>query len=107
MYQRQKHIIISWLLLVILIIPSVWQLEHVFDNNHGVVYKQNHLDFKVISDASCAALHKQLQFHSTLKVFVFKPIDKDFFTPSNMYLPAMVSLSKLYQFSLRVPPLIA
>ncbi len=105
MYKKNKHIIISWLLISVILIPSVWQLEHVFNNNHGIVYRHNHFDFSQVSDAYCAVFHKQLQFNTLVNTFVFKVKEPVFFNLINDFLPAPVPVFKLRHFALRAPPI--
>ena len=102
----RKHIILSRVLLALFILPSLWQLEHVFDNNHGVVYGQTHQQIHKTSDTSCALLHKQLKFHSTLDFFVFKTFEKILLEKNNTVFPEKLFLSYTTPVFLRAPPAI-
>jgi hypothetical protein len=62
MNKNQRHHIIAYFLIAIMTIPSLWQLEHVFDNDHGIVYYQLSGKIHKVSDSNCGSLHKSLQF---------------------------------------------
>jgi len=104
MKTTRKNIIFSRLLLILLILPSLWQLEHVFDNDHGVVYYQNQINFSKEYNASCFALHKQLIFQSTFNLFVYAPFTPNIFQDVNIELPTRIYLRTVKLFSLRAPP---
>ncbi len=104
MLYKTKHIILSRLLILALILPPLWQLEHIFDNNHGIVYHQNTNTIHAVYDNSCAPLHKHFQFFSVFNGFFFKTLKIDFPTVKNSILPRKPYVYTLYTFGLRAPP---
>ena len=104
MRYKIKHIILSRLLLLALIAPPLWQLEHTFFNNHGIVYQQDTDTVHKVNDNSCAPLHKQFQFLSVFNLFIFQTIEIDFPGVKNSILPRKPYVSTLLTYGLRAPP---
>ena len=107
MSYKIKHIILSRILLLALILPPLWQLEHVFDNDHGIVFQQDNDSIHNIYDNSCASLHKQFQFHSVFSLFIYQTLEIDFPILKNTILPRKPYVYKLHDFALRAPPSLA
>ena len=107
MIYQTKHIILSRLLLLALILPPLWQLEHAFDNNHGIIYHQNTDTIHTVYDNSCAPLHKHFQFFSIFNGFFFQSIKIDFPVLNNSILPSKPYVYTVCVIALRAPPFIA
>ena len=104
MRYKIKYIILSRLLLIALIVPPLWQLEHTFFNNHGVVYQQNTNTVHKIFDNSCAPLHQQFQFHSVFSIFIYQTLEIDFSAIKNCILPSKPYVFSIRTYGLRAPP---
>ncbi len=107
MTKKQRHIIFSWLLILALVIPPLWQLEHVFDNSHGIVYKSDHQEIKKNPKDFCGPLHKQLQFHSVLNLYFFDTPNFPAIILINSDFPEIPHIKFIPAFSLRAPPALA
>jgi len=107
MLKKQKHLIFSWLLILALVVPPLWQLEHVFDNHHGIVYKSDHQEIKKNPKDFCGPLHKQLLFHSVLNLYFFKTFDFQALVLENSDFPEIPHIKFIPAFSLRGPPALA
>ena len=68
MKKKNSHIIISYILLVLIQLPGLWQLEHVFDNDHGIVYQNEKTDFQNPIDNSCMVLHTHWSYVSWIDI---------------------------------------
>ncbi len=104
MNSKSKHITSAYLLMLLFLLPQLWQLEHVFDNDHGIVYHSDHAQIQTISNQFCGQLHKTLKFHS-LKPPVVDNLDQ----PQTNSLGIKFSAPRLYlytlvSFHLRAPP---
>ena len=104
MKSKLTHIIIAYFLIGSLVIPPLLQLEHIFDNSHGIVYLQDKANLQDISSNYCGDLHKVFSFHYVVNAFAF-----DFSIPhqdnvlyTNWF--DFYRLKKLTFFSLRAPP---
>ncbi len=104
MAHKTKHIILTRLLLFVLIVPPFWQLEHTFNNSHGVLYHQNADTIHSVYDNSCAPLHKHFQFHSVYNVFFFQTLELKSSVKKNSLLPQKPYIFSLRTFVLRAPP---
>ncbi len=104
MKKNLRHIIISYFLLFVLQAPTLLQLEHVFDNNHGVVYKQNTAEIHKVPTSDCAIFHKHLDYVYWLDhpVFLFEYSETYF--DINQAIPDKIYLSSPRHFQLRAPP---
>jgi hypothetical protein len=102
----KKHMIIARLLISLLVIPSLWQLEHTFNNQHGIVYHQEIPQLTHVSDASCAIFHKQLIFNATIPVPEFQILLSILESKINISFPDKVILATTYDFHLRAPPVV-
>ena len=104
---KTKHIILSRLLLLALVLPPLWQLEHIFDNNHGIVFHQDNNTIHTIYDNSCAPLHKHFQFFSVFSGFFFESLKVDIPVLKNSILPSKPYIYTVCVIALRAPPFIA
>jgi hypothetical protein len=101
---KTKHIIIAYFFVALIQLPSIWQLEHLFDNDHGVLYHSSHSQFQKI-DNSCGSLHKQLNYVYWFNGQIFHlDLPRQYYTIA-IDLPQVVSTKILRHFSLRAPPL--
>jgi len=105
MFNKQKQFI-AYLLIAVLIIPSVWQLEHVFDNDHGIVYKTGQTNIQKISGQNCSVFHKQLKFQTTGPFFIIDIFSPNRFVKINTVLPQPLYIFSTQYFSLRAPPVL-
>ena len=104
MQTKTKHIIIAYFFVALIQLPSIWQLEHLFDNDHGVLYHSDEVQFHKI-DISCGSLHKQLNYVYWFHWQVFKLEIPQQYYKIAIDFPEVVSNKNLRHFSLRAPPL--
>ncbi len=74
MLRKQKNTI-SLLLSLLFVTPYLAQLEHVFFNNHGIVYKAERKNISTASNLSCAVFHKKIYFSFNVQLLNFTFVD--------------------------------
>jgi hypothetical protein len=104
MKKNTKNIIIAYFFVALIQLPSIWQLEHVFDNDHGIIYHSNSEQFQKIN-SNCSALHKQLNYVYWFNWQIFSFVKPKLYFEIEIKLPQIVSKKNIYDFSLRAPPL--
>ena len=104
MKKNYKHIAIAYFFVLLIQLPNLWQLEHVFDNDHGVIYHQNTEQFQKV-DNSCGSLHKQLHYVYMFDLLHFRIIEHQTIIILPDALPQIVAQKSIKHFSLRAPPL--
>lgn len=102
----KRQTFIAWLLIAVISLPSLWQLEHVFDNDHGIIYKKYQTEITSASDTYCNVFHKQLNFNTLLQIFVFNPFRQIFSGEPDTVLWAFYSEQSITSFLLRAPPVL-
>ena len=104
MRKKMRHIIISYILLFVMQAPMLLQLEHIFDNEHGVVYKQNTAEIHKVPTTDCAVFHKHLNYIYWIEQPVFLFEQSHVYFEINQAIPDKIYLFSLRQFQLRAPP---
>ena len=62
MKNKLSHIIFSYLLIGVMVLPPLLQLEHIFDNDHGIVYRLEGKNIQNHTNTYCGDLHKIMHF---------------------------------------------
>ena len=99
-----RHIITAYFLVAVFSLPMLWQLEHVFDNSHGIVYQTAKQNIQKKQADNCNLLHKQL-----LSVFWFESPVYKLLKPFQNYKIVITThsdyhLSPYYSIQDRAPP---
>jgi len=102
--KNYKHIAIAYFFVLLIQLPSLWQLEHLFANDHGIVYHQNTEQFQKV-DNNCGSLHKQLHYIYWFDLPIFSINGHQIITILPDVLPQIVPQKSIKYFSLRAPPL--
>jgi len=99
-----RHIITAYLLVAVFSLPMLWQLEHVFDNAHGIVFQTEKQNIQKEQTDNCYFLHKQI-----LSVFWLDSFVYSLFIPFQNYKILITThsgyyLSPYYFIQGRAPP---
>ena len=104
MINRKQKQIIAYLLIAIMTVPSLWQLEHIFDNDHGIVYHRSSTEIVANTGNSCGSLHKSLQYIYWHKIPVINTLITVVFSDVPVQKPVNYHLPRQRSFLLRAPP---
>ena len=90
-----------------MVLPPLLQLEHIFDNDHGIVYKLEGKNIQNTSNNYCGDLHKIMHFVyvQSSQIILLNPPTQYFSideSPTDNYYRTLVRFQ-----SLRAPPYLA
>ena len=95
--------IVALFLTALFIFPSIWQLQHVFNNNHGIIYHQNETKIQNLSE-DCFLSHQPV--FSTFLINI-NPINFCFNKTNSELIIKQTQKNKnknYFKYLLRAPP---
>jgi len=99
-----RHIIISYFLMFLIQAPALLQLEHIFDNDHGIVYRQDTAEIHNVSTTHCGSLHKNLNYIYWVEHPVFHFEQAFLYFNIDQLVPDRIYLFNIKYYQLRAPP---
>ncbi len=101
---NSKHIVLAILFALTIQTPYVFQLIHMFDNDHGIVYFDAQTRIQKISKNNCGIFHQQLHYVFNLETNHFKIKHQELFFEAVSNPTEQIITHPHQDFFLRAPP---